>query len=100
MGCDCGKTSGEVDNYRQACDKLDAVLRDLASLRLRVEEVLESCGKAPRVDPEVEKEGQAEAAERAKQKVEAFLRLRRERGKTEEVDDEDRDILADAWMNS
>lgn len=93
MGCDCGK------NYRQACDKLDAVLRDLASLRLRVEEVITGRSEAPGADPEAEKKAAEEAAERERQREEAFLRMRVENGKTEEVDDDDREYLSQAWMN-
>lgn len=91
LGCDCG--------YKEACDRLDALLRDVASLRLRVEEVLGRSGEAARVDPEAEAKAAEEAAERERQRAEAFLRMRDEQGKTDEVDDDDRDYLSQAWMN-
>jgi nitrogen fixation/metabolism regulation signal transduction histidine kinase len=72
---------------------------DVSDLRRRLEEVAQGGREAPRVDTEAEKKAKDEAEERELQRKEAFLRARVERGKTEEVDDEDREYLSTAWMN-
>lgn len=94
MGCDCDS------GYQDALDRLGTVLRDLATLRLRVEEVLADRGKAPGPTPEEAEKAEAEAEERQRQREEARLRARREAGKGDEVDEEDEAVLRDAWMNS
>jgi hypothetical protein len=87
----------------EACEATNRLIislaRDVSDLRIRIEEVAKSGREAPWVDPEAEKKAAEEAAERERQREEAFLRMRVENGKTEEVDDEDIEYLSQAWMN-
>ena len=93
MACDC---EAQIRSLRA---RLQLLARDMASLRLRVEEVVTEGGSETRITPEAEKKAREEAAERERQAQEAFLRMRAEKGKSDEVDDEDREFLANAWMN-
>lgn len=95
----CVHCKGKTD-YAGAIARLDAVLRDVASLRLRVEEVLGRGIEAPGPTPEEEAKASEEAAERAHQREEAFRRMREEQGKSDEVDEEDREQLGHLWLLS
>jgi hypothetical protein len=87
----------------EACEGTNRLIislaRDVSDLRRRVEEIAKGGSEAPRVDTEAEKKAEEEAAERERQKAEAFLRMRAEKGKSDEVDDEDVEFLSGAWMN-
>ena len=73
--------------------------RDLAAVRLRLEEVSKGGGEAPGADPQAEKEAAEKSDERERQRAEAFSRMRAEQGKGEEVDEDDLEYLSHAWVN-
>ena len=95
MPCDCG-TKDEIRALREF---ILILVRDVAAVRQRLEEIAPGGIEAPGVDPEAQKKAEEEAAERERQAQEAFLRMRAEKGKSDEVDEDDREYLSHAWMN-
>lgn len=87
--------ASQIQSVRGLCE---AIAHDLAAMRLRLEEITGRAAPAP-ADPEAQRKDSEAAEERARQREEAFRRMREEKGKDPDIlDDDDVEELSSLWM--